>query len=252
MPTRTIVSPDSSCTRMRRLHRHQHGEAGREASTTSAARASSGSKRARARPVDAAFLSLIRRQRGPASASRARLQSWQFPAHAGDARADQGLVQPEGKADQDRRESRQPRPVCRLPDGGSRDPKKPLRRRPAAHRRTATAASHVNSMRRSVSRVRQNPQEKCVLIAKSSALSTFDLASACLGAVRRRAGGNQADGSGLPGARNGRRLGLNRQQSGGCRLPTAWAAEAQFVPSPKPTSATGRYIPTVSTIARAL
>jgi hypothetical protein len=27
--------------------------------------------------------------------------------------------------------------------------------------------------------VRQNPQEKCVLIAKSSALSTFDLASAC-------------------------------------------------------------------------
>src|SRR5271167_4301087 len=94
---------------------------------------------------------------------------------------------------------------------------------------------------------RQNPQEKCVLIAKSSALSTFDLASACLGAVRRRAGGNQADGSVLPGARNGRRLGLNRQQSGGCRLPTAWAAEAQFVPSPKPTSATGRYIPTVST-----
>src|SRR5271166_2296146 len=114
------------------------------------------------------------------------------------------------------------------------DPKKPLRRRPAAHRRTATAAGHVNSMRRSVSRVRQNPQEKCVLIAKSSALSTFDLASACLGAVRRRAGGNQADGSGL--ARNGRRLGLNRQQSGGCRLPTAWAAGAQFVPSPKPTS----------------
>ena len=31
--------------------------------------------------------------------------------------------------------------------------------------------------RRSVSRVRQNPHEKCVLIAKSSALSTFDLAS---------------------------------------------------------------------------
>ena len=153
---------------------------------------------------------------------------------------DQGLVahQPEGKADQDRRESRQPRLPCRLPDGGSSDPKKPLRR-PAAQRRTATAASHVNSMRRSVSRVRQNPQEKCVLIAKSSALSTFDLASACLGAVRRRAGGNQADGSGLPGARNGRRLSLNRQQSGGCRLPTAWAAEAQFVPSPKPASATG-------------
>jgi hypothetical protein len=36
-----------------------------------------------------------------------------------------------------------------------------------------------------VSRIRQNPKEKCVLIAKSSALSTFGLASACLGAVRR-------------------------------------------------------------------
>jgi hypothetical protein len=97
---------------------------------------------------------------------------------------------------------------CRLPDGGSSDPKKPLRRRPAAHRRTATAASHVNSMRRPVSRVRQNPQEKCVLIAKSSALSTFDWASACLGAVRRRAGGSQADGSGLQRA-------LKRSQAGG-------------------------------------
>jgi len=78
--------------------------------------------------------------------------------------------------------------LCRLPDGGSRDPEKPLRRRPGADRRTATAACHVNSMRRSVSRVRQNPQEKCVLIAKSSALSTFDSASACLGAVRRWTG----------------------------------------------------------------
>ena len=133
---------------------------------------------------------------------------------------DQKLVadEPEGKADQDRREGRQPRPLYRLPDGGSGDPKKPLRRHPAAHRRTATAASHVNSMRRSVSRVLQNQQEKCVLTAKSSALSPFDLASACLGAVRRRAGGSQAEGSGLPGARNRRRLGVNRQQSGGCRL----------------------------------
>ena len=53
-------------------------------------------------------------------------------------------------------------------------------------------------------RIRQNPKEKCVLIAKSSALSTFDLASACLGAVRRWAGGSQADSSGLPGAQNSR------------------------------------------------
>ena len=41
------------------------------ASTTSAARASSGSRGQGRDPVDAAFLSLIRRQRGPASASRA-------------------------------------------------------------------------------------------------------------------------------------------------------------------------------------
>src|SRR5208283_4599121 len=66
--------------------------------------------------------------------------------------------------------------------GGSSDPKKPLRRHPAADLGTATAAGRVNSVRRSVSRIRQNPQEKCVLIAKSSALSTFGLASACLGA----------------------------------------------------------------------
>jgi hypothetical protein len=32
-----------------------------------------------------------------------------------------------------------------------------------------------------------------------------------------RPGGSQADGSGLPGARNGRRLSLNRHQSGRCR-----------------------------------
>ena len=70
-----------------------------------------------------------------------------------------------------------------------------IRRHPAANRRTATAASHVDSVRRSVSRVLQNQQEKCVLTAKSSALSTFDLASACLGVVRRRAGGSQAEGS---------------------------------------------------------
>ena len=69
------------------------------------------------------------------------------------------------------------------------------------------------------------------MIAKSSALSLFDLASACLGVVRRRAGGSQADGSGLPGARNGRRLGVNRQQSGGCRikrfLSSKWARQVR-------------------------
>ena len=47
-----------------------------------------------------------------------------LPAHAGDARADQGLVadEPEGEADQDRRQGRQPRPLRRLPDGRGRHP----------------------------------------------------------------------------------------------------------------------------------
>ncbi len=34
----------------------------------------------------------VRRQQGAASASCARLQPWQLPAHAGDAGTDQGLV----------------------------------------------------------------------------------------------------------------------------------------------------------------
>jgi len=45
----------------------------------------------------------VRGQRRPPSTSCARLQSRQFPAHAGDTRADQKLVadEPEGEADQD-------------------------------------------------------------------------------------------------------------------------------------------------------
>ena len=89
-------------------------------------------------------------------------------------------------------------------------------------------------MRRSVSRVLQNQQETCVLTAKSSALSLFDLASACLGVVRRRAGGSQAEGSRLPGARNRRRLGVNRQQSGGCRLKLQRKEANRFVTGATP------------------
>src|SRR5246127_5194275 len=56
--------------------------------------------------VDATVVPNVRRQRGAAPASCARLQPRQFPAHAGDAGADQGLVADdlEGQADQDRRE----------------------------------------------------------------------------------------------------------------------------------------------------
>src|SRR5262249_481426 len=62
------------------------------------------------------------RQRGAAPASCARLQPRQFPAHAGDAGADQGLVADdlEGQADQDRREGGESRPLYHLPDGRGR------------------------------------------------------------------------------------------------------------------------------------
>src|ERR1700731_5409339 len=57
--------------------------------------------------ADAAVMSDVCGQRCSTSTSRAGLQSRQFPAHVGDAGADQGLVadQPEGEADQDRQTS---------------------------------------------------------------------------------------------------------------------------------------------------
>src|SRR5262245_42739536 len=107
--------------------------------------------RQRCDQVDAAVMPDVRRQRGPAPASCARLQSRQLPAHAGDTRADQGLVadEPEGEADQDRREGRQPRPLRRIPDGRGRYPPANVRGDFAAHRRTTAAASARASMRRS-------------------------------------------------------------------------------------------------------
>ena len=67
----------------------------------------------------------------------------QLPAHAGDAGADQRLVadQPEGEADQGRRQARQPRPLCRFPDGRGRRLTPSVRRDPAVDRRTAAAAT---------------------------------------------------------------------------------------------------------------
>src|SRR5262249_40217068 len=72
--------------------------------------------------MDAVVLPFLRRQRRSPSASCARLQSRQFPAYTSDARAGQGLVadEPEGKADQDWREDREPQPLRRLSDGRGR------------------------------------------------------------------------------------------------------------------------------------
>ena len=73
-------------------------------------------------------------------------------AHAGDVGAGQGLVadEPEGEANQDRREGRQPRPLRRVPDGRGRHPTESVRRHPAADRGNAAAARYIDSVRRSI------------------------------------------------------------------------------------------------------
>jgi hypothetical protein len=102
--------------------------------------------------VDAAVVPRLRCQRRASSATRARPQSWQLLAHAGDARADQGLVadQPEGEADQDRRQGRPSRALSRLPDGRGRRAENPVSRDRAAYRRAATTTGHRVSMNTSV------------------------------------------------------------------------------------------------------
>src|SRR5262249_3982928 len=85
----------------------------------------------------------------------------QFPAHAGDAGADQGLVadELEGEVDQDRREGGEPRPLCRLPDGRGRHRTANVPRDFAAHRGTTAAATTSASMSRSMSCIQEQPTE---------------------------------------------------------------------------------------------
>ena|ERR1700722_1485539 len=74
-------------------------------------------------------------------------------------------------------EGRQSRPLYRVPDGRSRDPEKPLCRHPVTDRGTAAAARHVDDVKRSVSPIRQNRQDKCVLVEEDLAFPTFDAAT---------------------------------------------------------------------------
>jgi hypothetical protein len=120
--------------------------------------------------MDAAVMPLVCRQRRPPSASRTGLQSWEFPAHAGNAGADQELVddEPKGKSDQDRREDREPRPLRRLSDGRGRHFEKFVRRRPAAHRGTAAAAGYVDRVRRlHITHFEPNPWKDCVQMTRN-------------------------------------------------------------------------------------
>jgi len=111
--------------------------------------------------MDAAVVPDVRGQRRAAPTSCARLQSGQFLADASDARADQGLVTDklEGEADQDRRESRESRPLCRLPNGRGRHPTANVPGDFAAHRGTAAAATTSASVRRSMV-VRSRPTNR--------------------------------------------------------------------------------------------
>src|ERR1700730_12675830 len=92
--------------------------------------------------MDAAVMSDVRRERRPSPASCAGLQSRQFPAHFGDAGADQGLVtdESEGEAHQDRREGRQLWSLRCIPDGRVRYLTAFSRLLPASERGSAAAA----------------------------------------------------------------------------------------------------------------
>src|SRR5262245_5262080 len=81
--------------------------------------------------------------------------------NAGDAGADQGLVadEPEGQADQDRREGGEPRPLCYLPDGRGRHRTANVPRDFAAHRGATAAATTSASVRRSMSCIQEQPTE---------------------------------------------------------------------------------------------
>src|SRR5215470_2482271 len=111
--------------------------------------------------VDAAVVPNVRRQRGAAPASCARLQPRQLSAHAGNARTDQGLVADklEGEADQDRREGGEPRTLCCLPNGGGRHPTTNVPGDSAADRGTTAAATTRASVRRSMSCIQEQPTE---------------------------------------------------------------------------------------------
>src|SRR5215468_3337493 len=113
--------------------------------------------------VDTAVVQDVRGQRRAAPTSCARLQSWQLSPHACNTGADQGLVadELERQADQDRREGREPRPLCYLPDGRGRHRTANVPRDSAAHRGVTAAATTSASVRRSMV-VRSRPTDRRV------------------------------------------------------------------------------------------
>src|SRR5262249_34170709 len=156
-PRRVIAKVEWASRRTlspRRLHRDEHEPPGRarrcflQQARDVRAMDQGGQRRDQ---VDATVVPNVRRQRGAAPASCARLRPRQFPAHAGDAGADQGLVadESEGQTDQDRREGGEPRPLRTANVPGDF----------AAHRGATAAATTSASVRRSMSCIQEQPTE---------------------------------------------------------------------------------------------
>ena len=82
----------------------------------------------------------------------------------------------EGEADQDRRESGEPRTLCRLPNGGDRHPTANVPRDFADHRGTTAAASACASMRARCHAFKSDRQEECVQMPGKMARSAASAA----------------------------------------------------------------------------
>src|SRR5262249_54365264 len=110
---------------------------------------------------------------------------------------DWSLTSLKGQADQDRRESREPRPLCRLPDGRGRHRTANVPGDFAADRRTAAEAAARTSMRRSmVMRPRAPEREDCGQMPRQTDTSAPRMP------LRARIAGHQSPtGSVLPASR---------------------------------------------------
>ena len=95
--------------------------------------------------VDPAVMPFLRRQRRPPSTSCARLQSRQFHAHAGYAQGSCSMVsdQPAREADQNRRQSRQPRSLRHVPVSRNRRATADVLADPVTHCAIAGARTSV-------------------------------------------------------------------------------------------------------------
>ena len=140
----------------RRLHRDQHEPPPPRTSslsTTRAEAANTGSRSARARSNGHG----CRLSRRSFAAKAVRLQLHALASNLGnflrtlatpELIKDWSLTTLKEKADQDRREGRRPRALCRVPDGRGRDFEEPVRRESTNDRGVAASAGRINRVRR--------------------------------------------------------------------------------------------------------